>query len=337
MRVAIIGAGLQTRRRAPVIAGSKTDTLVVVATSAVQQAEGFARSHGCEASDDWRAAVTRPDVDAVLVCTPPDSHAEISIAAMEAGKHVLCEKPLCRTIEEADRMLAVAKATGRVLKCGFNHRHHPAVEEARRIVDSGRLGRLIIGRCRYGIVGRPGYENEWRADPTRAVGGHMGEQGIHAIDLFRWFLGDVEQVSCMTAVHYFTKQALEDNGVMLLRTKSGALCTLHSSLTQWKNLFSFELIGEDGYLECSGLGASYGTEKLIVGRRDFDGPFQDTITEYRGGDPSWQREWNEFCAAIAENRTPLGSAEDGRETLRILLAGYAAERGATVLDPSTLK
>ena len=113
---------------------------------------------------------------------------------MEAGKHVLCEKPLCRTIEEADRMLAVAKATGRVLKCGFNHRHHPAVEEARRIVDSGRLGRLIIGRCRYGIVGRPGYENEWRADPTRAVGGHMGEQGIHAIDLFRWFLGDVEQV-----------------------------------------------------------------------------------------------------------------------------------------------
>jgi len=84
------------------------------------------------------------------------------------------------------------------------------------------------------------------------------------------------------------------------------LATLHSSLTHWKNLFSFELMGEDGYFAIDGLGTSYGTERLIIGKRDFTAPFQDHVIEYRGGDSSWQSEWREFKAAIAENRTPLG-------------------------------
>src|SRR5471030_874063 len=215
MKVVFIGSGLQTRRRAPVVVQSPDDELVEIVGSEEAPPKGFIEQYGCDWGSDWRAAITRADVDVVVVCTPPHLHAEMSIAALEAGKHVLCEKPLCRTLEEAEAMLAAARKAKRVLKCGFNHRHHPAVLEARRRFDHGDFGRPIAGRCRYGICGRPGYENEWRADPARAAGGQFAEQGVHAIDLFRWFLGDLAEVSCMTSIGYFHKQKLDDNGMAL--------------------------------------------------------------------------------------------------------------------------
>jgi len=144
-------------------------------------------------------------------------------------------------------------------------------------------------------------------------------------------LGELVDVSCMTSIGYFRKQTLEDNGIALFRSADGALATLHSSLTHWKNLFSFELMGEDGYFAVEGLGASYGTERLIVGKRDFASPFQDHIIEYRGGDSSWQSEWREFKAAIAEGRAPLGSDIDGFEVVRITLAAYYAEKSKSVV------
>lgn len=331
MRVAFIGAGLQMRRRAPVIVQSRDDTLVeVVGTGAVPK--DLVASFGAEIGTDWRHAVERDDVDAIVVCTPPHIHAEITIAALESGKHVLCEKPLCRTIAEAESMLAAAKRNNRLLKCGFNHRHHPAVLEARKRFERGDFGKIIAARCRYGICGRPGYENEWRADPARAAGGQIAEQGTHAVDLFRWFLGELTEVSCMTSIGYFREQSLDDNGMAMFRSSEGALATLHSSLTHWKNLFSFEIMGEDGYFTVDGLGASYGTERLIVGKRDFNAPFQDLVIEYRGGDSSWQSEWNEFKAAVAESREPLGSGADGLAAVRITQAAYHAEKTKTVVD-----
>lgn len=331
MRVAIIGAGLQCKRRAPVVKEHPGATLTVIDSLQLEHAQDMAKKFGCEASADWRKAVVRSDVDAVVVCTPPHVHAEISIAAMKAGKHVLCEKPLTRTVAESEQMVAVAKETGRVLKCGFNHRHHPAIRDAKKIVDGGGIGKALFGRCRYGICGRPGYEKEWRADPRQAAGGQFIEQGTHAIDLFRWFMGDVDEVTCMTGVEYFSKQALDDNGMAIFRMKSGGLASLHASLTQWKNQFSFEVFGEDGYVMVEGLGASYGVEQLIYGKRDFDGPFKNDTTEYRGGDISWKDEWKEFVAAIEKKREPLGNAIDGLEAMRAALAAYEAERTGRVI------
>lgn len=332
MRVAFVGSGLQTRRRAPVIGQSKDDTLVAIAGTDEASRNALAAQFGCEAAADWHDVVARDDVDAVIVTTPPYVHAEISIAALESGKHVLCEKPLSRTLDEAQAMVAAAARAQRVLKCGFNHRHHPAVLEAHRRFEQGDFGRPISGRCRYGICGRPGYENEWRADPARAAGGQYAEQGVHAIDLFRWFLGDLAEVSCMTAIGYFDTQPLEDNGMAIFRSAAGALAMLHASLTQWENLFSFEILGDEGYFSVEGLGATYGTEKLSLGKRDFTAPFQDHVIQYRGGDSSWQSEWNEFKAAIAEGRQPLGNGADGLEAVRAALASYHAEATRTVVD-----
>jgi len=332
MRVAFVGSGLQTRRRAPVVHQSKDDTLVAIVGTDEASREALAAQFGCESSADWRSTIERDDIDAVIVTTPPYVHAEISIAALESGKHVLCEKPLSRTLAEAQAMLAAAERSKRVLKCGFNHRHHPAILEAHRRFEQGDFGRPISGRCRYGICGRPGYEHEWRADPARAAGGQYAEQGVHAIDLFRWFLGDLAEVSCMTAIGYFTEQPLEDNGMAIFRSTAGALAMLHASLTQWENLFSFEILGDEGYFSVEGLGATYGTEKLYLGKRDFTAPFQDHVIQYRGGDSSWQSEWTEFKSAIAEGREPIGNGRDGLEAVRAALASYHAEATRTVVD-----
>jgi predicted dehydrogenase len=331
MRVSIIGAGLQCRRRAPPLVESKDDTLVSISSKEFLHAEAMTRQFNCATDKTWQDTIRRDDVDAVIVCTPPHVHAEISIAAMRANKHVLCEKPLTRTVAESEEMLRVSRETGRVLKCGFNHRHHPAVWEAKKRLDAGELGRPLFARCRYGICGRPGYENEWRADPMEAAGGQLIEQGTHGIDLIRWFMGEIAEVACMTAIHYFKTQTLEDDGFAMFRTVEGGTASLHTSLVQWQNIFSFEVTGDEGYARIEGLGATYGTEHLYLGKRDFTAPFQDKVIQYRGGDLSWRDEWREFRTAIREGREPIGNATDGLAAMRIALTAYEAERQQRVL------
>jgi predicted dehydrogenase len=331
MRVAIIGAGLQAKRRAPIINDWPNAELTIITAKNKAEAEPLARKMGCEAGEGWEDVVTRPDIDIVLVCTPTHIHADVSIAAMQNGKHVLCEKPLTRTISEAEKMIAVAQQTGLTLKCGFNHRHHPAIWKAKQLFDQGDLGKPMFGRCNYGICGRPGYEKEWRADTNIVSGGQFMEQGIHAIDLFRWFLGDFKNVTGFTSTKYFDISPLEDNGFALLRTDSGVIASIHSSLTQWKNLFIFEVFGSDGYIRVEGLGGGYGNEKLFIGKRDFSAPFTEEVLEYRGDDRSWLDEWKEFVAAIQEKREPLGSGTDGLEAIKLVNAIYqAAQDGQTV-------
>ena len=326
MRVSIIGAGLQCRRRAPVLLESREDTLVSISSKELAHAEAMARQFNCTADKTWQDTIRREDVDAVIVCTPPHVHAEIGIAAMRAGKHVLCEKPLTKAVAEAEDMLLVSRETKRILKCGFNHRHHPAIWEAKRRLDAGDLGRPIFARCRYGICGRPGYEKEWRADPDQAAGGQFIEQGTHGIDLIRWFMGEIAEVACMTAVHYFKNQSLEDDGFALFRAVSGGTACLHTSLAQWQNLFSFEVTGDEGYARIEGLGATYGTECLYLGKRDFTAPFQDRVIQYRGADISWRDEWREFAAAVREGREPIGGCADGVAAMRVAVTAYEAER-----------
>jgi len=334
-KVGIIGTGLQFKRRAPVIAQSKDSELAAVASLHLEHAEEAARPYGCRACATWQEVVGLDDVDVIVVCTPPHLHAEISIAAMESGKDVLCEKPLTRTLQESEQLVQAVKQTGRIFKCGFNHRHHPAIWDAYKLVERGEIGRPTFGRCRYGICGRPGYEQEWRADPNQAAGGQFIEQGSHAIDLFRWFLGEIVEVSCMSGIQFFREQPLDDNGMAIFRTERRAMASLHASLTQWKNQFSFEVFGEDGYIMVEGLGASYGTEKLVFGKRDFNLPFNDHVTEYRGGDRSWSAEWQEFMSAIREGRPPIGNEHDGFAAMRVALGAYEAEKQKRVLPINT--
>lgn len=324
IRVGIVGAGLQARRRAGALQGSQDAEVVVVSAEHVDSAKRLATQLGCEADVGWEWVARRQDVDAVIICTPPHIHAAATIAALRSGKHVLCEKPLARTLSEAAEMLSVAKADGRRLKCGFNHRHHPAVSRAKQWLDQGRIGEPLFIRSRYGICGRPGYEQEWRGNPLVVGGGQLMEQGIHVVDLSRWFLGEFDEVACFIGTQYWQTGSLEDNAFALFRTAQGKVASIHSSLTQWHNLFSFEVFGRDGFMAVEGLGGGYGTERLVFGPRDFSAPFAKEVVEFRGEDRSWRDEWHEFVRAIREDQEPIGDASDGIEAMRLVVAAYEA-------------
>jgi predicted dehydrogenase len=219
-------------------------------------------------------------------------------------------------------VVEATKAAGVTVKVGFNHRFHPALRKAREIVDSGALGPLMYVRGRYGHGGRLGYEREWRADPAIAGGGEMLDQGIHLIDLARWFLGDFTEVSGLTAT-FFWQMPVEDNGFALLRTAGGQVAWLHASCSEWKNMFSFEIYGRDGKLQVDGLGGSYGVERLAYYRMlPQMGPPETTIWEYPGEDTSWRDEFVHLQTCISERQTPLGTLEDAYAALAVVESLY---------------
>ncbi len=315
-RVAIVGCGLIGHKRSRALGPA---SLRVCCDVDLSRAEALARGiPGCEASADWRETVCRPDVDAVVIATTHDMLAPVAHAAASVGKHVLIEKPGARRAAELDCVVAAARATGAKVRIGFNHRYHRAFRKAREIFESGVLGEMMFVRGRYGHGGRVGYDREWRADPEKSGGGELIDQGMHLVDLARWFLGDFEKARGAVR-RYFWDMPVEDNGFMLLETTGGQVAFLHAGWTEWKNLFSFELSGRMGKLEIGGLGGSYGTERLTFYRMSPEmGPPETTAWEYPMGDDSWQAEFAAFLEDIRLGREPAPGLADAQAALRIV-------------------
>ena len=311
---------------------SVSDELVIVADVDEARVTSVAGEVGCLATTDWQELMGRDDMEVVVVCTTNNWLAPITIAALNASKHVLCEKPLGRNLSEAQEMVAAARKSGRILKTGFNHRHHPAIWQAYQLYTEGAIGEPMFVRCVYGHGGRPGYENEWRGDPDLAGGGELLDQGVHVVDLCRWFLGQFSEVFGRTSTFLWPVDPLEDNAFALMWTANGRLASLHTSWTQWRNRFDFEVYGRDGFLRVAGLGGSYGTERLTLGRRrPQSGPPEETTWEFPGPDLSWHVEWVEFTAAIREGRRPIGDGEDGLQAMQLVEAIYASARTGAVV------
>jgi len=331
VKVGIIGAGLQGRRHANAVE-KFGDEVAIIAAAHLERAKMLADELHCQATANWEEVAARKDVEVMLVCTPPDLHLAMCLAAIKEGKHVFCEKPLARNPEEAREIVNAARQKGKRLKCGFNLRHHPGIQQARRWFDDGIIGEALSVRSRYGIGGRPGYEKEWRMNPEVSGGGQLMDQGMHTVDLARWFLGDFTKVSGFLQTAFWDIAPVEDNAFVLLCTEKGQVASLHASWTQWKNLFSFELFGKDGYIIVEGLGGSYGVEKAILGKRAFMKPFQEETIEFRGEDPSWYEQWREFVSAIKENREPLGNGADGLKAVELAHAVYESARKGRVVS-----
>lgn len=330
--VVVIGCGLIGRRRAEAAAAHPRSRLVAVVDVDAGRVQALAGSLGAAAEADWRAALERPDVNAVVVATPNGLLAEIGCAALRSGRHVLLEKPMGRGYAEARELASVAERSGRLLKVGFNHRYHPAIERAHAIAAEGGVGRIVHLRARYGHGARPGCEREWRADPEQAGGGELTDQGVHLTDLFHWFAGVPTHAFGLAQTAVWPLAPLEDNGYGLFRFRDGAVGQLHASMNQWKNLFSLEVAGEDGALVVEGLGGSYGTERLTQVRRRREGGAPDVeVTEFPGPDGSWTVEWDDFVAGVLEGREVRGSAADGVAAMRMVDALYrSAASGAMV-------
>lgn len=320
LRAAIIGCGYIGKRRAANLAGAK---LTVCADVDLARAKALATTvPGCAATDDWRAAVASPEVDFVVVATLHDALAEISLAAAMAGKHVLVEKPAARHVSELLPVAEAAKKTGALVHVGFNHRYHRAFRKARALVDEGVLGPLMFCRARYGHGGRLGYDREWRADAALSGGGELIDQGVHLIDLSRWFLGEFTKVSGSAHTFYWDMR-VDDNAFLLLTTGEGRVAHLHCSCTEWKNTFSFELYGRDGKLVVDGLGGSYGPERLTWYKMLPEmGPPETLAWEYPMADNSWLAEMEEFLEDIRLGRQPACGLLEGIAALSVVKTIY---------------
>jgi predicted dehydrogenase len=319
--VAIVGCGLIGRKRAQALTPAR---LVACADLDAARASSLAAQTPGAVADAVERVVARPDVEIVIVATTNDALAPLAIAALEAGKHVLVEKPAARTAAELDTIAAAAARANRLVRVGFNHRYHPALQQARQLVNAGALGPLMFIRGRYGHGGRVGYEREWRADPARSGGGELIDQGVHLIDLSRWFLGEFTHVDGFAAT-YFWRMPVDDNGFLILRTAEGEAAFLHVSCSEWKNLFSLEIYGRTGKIAIDGLGGSYGLERLTCYKMlPGMGPPETTAWEYPRGDQSWAIEWSEFLDDIRLNREPSAGLPAASASLTIVEQIYAA-------------
>jgi len=321
-KVAIIGAGAIGSKRAKAVANNSRSKLVLVSDIDNERAKLLAQKYDCKAVTHWKNEVTRDRIDVAIVATPNKYLLPICTYALEQSIHVLCEKPLGRNAREARELVDKAQQSKAVLKTGFNHRHHPAIWKAKQLADAKAIGTIMCMRCRYGHGGRFGYEKEWRAKKDVCGGGELLDQGVHVVDLFRWFTGEFSDAFGYTQT-YFWNMDVEDNAFALFRTKDGIVASMHTSWTQWKNLFSFEIFGKNGVLAIEGLGGSYGLETLVWAKRkpEFGVPLVQKF-EFPGEDMSWQEEWAEFVSAIENRREPLGNSWDGYRANRMIDAVY---------------
>ncbi len=337
MNAAIIGCGLIGRKRA--LALEPDDRLAACCDVNPETARRFGGEFSCPVFPDYRELFRKADFEAVVVAVVNKHIRDIVAAALKAGKHVLAEKPLGRNAAEARDMVSALDSArqsapenrGLVLKTGFNHRFHPAVWKAKQICDNGGIGKCLNIRAQYGHGGRPGMEKEWRCSKDLCGGGELLDQGVHVIDLVRWFGGEVREVSGRAETRFWNIE-VEDNAFAVLKTDRGVTASFHVSWTNWRNVFLFEAFGTEGYVKVLGLGGSYGPETLEYGRRKEEGGRPDIETfQFPPEDGSWKAEWAEFKSAVRENREPVGSGLDGLHANEVVEALYKSSTEGKVV------
>jgi predicted dehydrogenase len=318
-RAAVIGCGLIGAKRAEAL-GSFVEA-VELYDPQTDRAVTLAQTLTVPATvhPDACAALTAAGPGSLaVIATTHDGLAATAMKAVDADCHVLIEKPGARTSAELETVLEAAKRRNLTVRVGFNHRFHPSVIEANRLLHSEHLGPALLVRGRYGHGGRPGYEREWRADPEVSGGGELLDQGVHLLDLTRFLTGDI--ILRYGAVStLFWDMAVEDNAFVHVGLTGGGDGWLHASWTEWKNLFALEITYRQVKLELNGLGGSYGPERLSVLRMlPQMGPPVITTTEWPPGDQSWALELEDVLGAIAGSADTAATGADASAVLQLV-------------------
>jgi UDP-N-acetyl-2-amino-2-deoxyglucuronate dehydrogenase len=303
--------------------------LMAVADVVEGRAHRAAAQAGADAYTDYRRLLDRSDIEVINICTPSGLHPQMAIEAMQAGKHVILEKPMALSLAEADRILQTVAATGRKLCVVLQNRYNPPMQDLRRVVDEGRLGRLLLGNATVRWY-RPQeyYEDGWHG--TWAMdGGALMNQSIHHIDALQWLMGEVEGVFAYTATLAHRMEA-EDAGVVALRFRSGALGLIEgSTLTYPENLEgSIALFGERGSVKVGGTALNRKTIWKIEGELEHE---RQLLTSQMVDPPSVYGSSHlaviaEMIEAIAHDRPPRTNGAEARKSVALVLAIYESAR-----------
>jgi len=269
------------------------------------------------------------DIDAVIVCTPNNLLKEFIIQGLVHGKHVFSEKPPGRNMAELQEIIAAEKKYKPLkLMFGFNHRHHESMIYAKELINTGQYGEILWLRGRYGKSVDEKFFLDWRSQKKIAGGGIFLDQGLHMLDLFLMFCNDFEEVKAYVSNLYW-KLDIEDNVFAIFKNKKGQVAQLHSTMTQWRHLFSLEIFMEKGYITINGLKTTsnaYGDEIMTIAQNRTQPPAAQWTNEEHltfHTDRSWERELTVFINAIREKQeVSVGNTKDAIKLMQLIEKVY---------------
>ncbi|MGG1397228.1 Gfo/Idh/MocA family oxidoreductase [Bacillus salipaludis] len=340
LRIAVIGCGsIAKHRHLPEYGANPKVEIVAVCDIVKERAEEIGGQFGAKAFTNFEELLLEAEIDAVSVCTPNYLHAPISIAALNAGKHVLCEKPMATSQAEALAMIEVAKSNGKKLMIAHNQRFVPSHVKARKLIETGEVGKIYSFRTAFG---HPGPE-KWSADGARswffkkeqAFIGAMGDLGVHKTDLIRYLLGEeIVEVASFVETSAKTNSDVDDNAVCILKTETGIVGTLAASWSYVSKEDNSTIIyGENAILRLE----EDPNFSLIVQYKNGEtvkyelGKIQ---SNEEGGQKSSHVIEN-FVNSIVNDTEPAISGEEGMKSLQVILAALESNETKQIVKLGT--
>lgn len=335
LKIGIIGAGMITQKvHLPEYSQRKDTIVTVLCDTNLDRAKKLAKEYNVErVCSDWREVIEIDELDAISVCTPANLHSEMVCGAAEKGKHVLCEKPMASTLEEADLMIGTAEKHSVTLMIGLNQRFIPAHRTAKSIIESNMLGQINSIRAAFGHAGpelwTPSYQ--WFFDGQTSGGGVLMDLGTHKIDLVKWLMSkDVVKVTALTRTRE-RHIPVEDNATSLLEFADGATAVIEVSWTTKPYVENSVLAYcEQGVLR---IGMERDEKRTLVvytsspqnGEIIYDVPPFAMPGEFNSG------VIDHFVESIKSNKRPLVTGKEGREVLAIVLAAYESAASGKIV------
>jgi UDP-N-acetylglucosamine 3-dehydrogenase len=334
IKVAVIGCGaIAQRRHIPEYAANPNVELVAFADPVIERAEEMANTYGGKSYSSYEELLKNVKVDAVSVCTPNYLHAPMTIAAANAGAHVLVEKPMASSVEEGEQMIEAARRNGVYLMVGHNQRLMPPHVKARELLESGKLGRVLTFRTSFGHPGPEGWSvdgrDSWFFRKEEAIMGAMGDLGVHKSDFIRFLLNDeVTEVAGFIGTIHKEDTDVDDNATCILRMKNGAIGTLMASWTHYKG-------GDNGtVLWCENGVMKIGTvdgDEVIVELTN------GTVETYKVGVMATNEKQvasgviDLFVESILTGKPPTISGEEGLRSLKVILGAIESQATGKII------
>ncbi|MGD6879867.1 Gfo/Idh/MocA family protein [Bacillus infantis] len=336
IKIGVIGCGsIAKHRHLPEYHLNGRAEIMAVCDIVEERAMDMAALYHAEAYTSYEDLLANPEIDAVSVCTPNYLHAPISIAALKAGKHVLCEKPMAVSVEEAESMIEAARKYGKKLMIGHNQRFVPSHQKARAFIASGEAGKVYSFRTAFGHGGPEGWsadgKDSWFFRKSEAFIGAMGDLGVHKTDLIRYLLGEeITQAGAFVEGSSKENSDVDDTAVCILKTESGVIGTLAAS---WS------------YVSKEDNSTIIYAENAIL--RLEDDPEHSLVIQYKNGETLKYElggiQTNEegkqtqshvistFIDCVAEDKEPPVSGEEGLKSLRVVLAALESGQSGKIV------
>ncbi|MED1487958.1 Gfo/Idh/MocA family protein [Bacillus smithii] len=334
MNFAIVGCGHIAKKHAEAIQNIEGAKLIAVCDKVPQMMEFYIERYSAKPYTDLTEMLRNDDIDVVCICTPSGLHAPLAVDVANAKKHVIVEKPIALTLEDADAIIEACERNNVKLSVVHPNRFRPVVQELKKIVDENRLGKISHANATVRWNRNQEYYDQapWRG--TKAFdGGVLMNQAIHNLDLLLWFMGDVEEVYSMAATRLRNIEA-EDVSTGVIRFKNGALGVVEAATTIYPRNFeeSLSIFGETGTIKIGGPNAIYFEHINVASLDDETTDYLiNKVKEDPFGKPGHQWILEDMIQAIKENRKPIVDGYEGRKALQLVLAFYeSAEKNQPI-------